>query len=400
MLDMSLASHNVALWDAGYNWEPQEFNIIIYDKKPQWAKVSISQNLFYVGENVTFNLSSDLGVCYTIGIDDEYDSGKRIDTYDTHSTSYTRTFDKAGKYSCYITSYNTYGLADSERIYFEVYDKKPQWAKVSVPKTLFDVGEDVTFNLSSDTGLNYTVGIDDEDNSGKRIDTFDTWNSSYTRKFDKAGNYSCYITTYNQYGLADSERIYFKVYDSSIPLNNTSILSAKTIKLGDKITINAKASGGTGDYTYAVYYKKASAEKWSTAQAYKANATISFKPAAAVKYDVCVKVKDSKGTIAKQYFTISVTKELVNNSTLSATTVKKGSNVTVTAKATGGTGKYTYGIYYKKATSEKWTTAQSYGTNTAVTIKPAAAVKYDICVKVKDSSGKIVKKYFTLTVTK
>ena len=184
------------------------------------------------------------------------------------------------------------------------------------------------------------------------------------------------------------------------PLSNTTFLPKTSITLGDSITINAKASGGTGDYTYAVYYKKASAEKWSTAQAYKANSTISFKPAAAVKYDVCVKVKDSKGTIAKQYFTISVTKELVNNSTLSATTVKKGSNVTVTAKATGGTGKYTYGIYYKKATSEKWTTAQSYGTNTAVTIKPAAAVKYDICVKVKDSSGKIVKKYFTLTVTK
>ena len=166
------------------------------------------------------------------------------------------------------------------------------------------------------------------------------------------------------------------------------------------MTVNVKASGGTGGYTYAVYYKKASAEKWSTAQSYGTNTTVTIKPAAAVKYDVCVKVKDSKGKIAKQYFTVTVTKELLNDSTLSATTVKKGSGVTVTAKATGGTGKYTYGIYYKKATSEKWTTAQSYGTNTTVTIKPAAAVKYDICVKVKDSSGKIVKKYFTLTVTK
>ena len=183
-------------------------------------------------------------------------------------------------------------------------------------------------------------------------------------------------------------------------LVNSSTISGTKITLGDKLTVNAKASGGTGDYTYAVYYKKSSAEKWSTAQSYKANATISFKPAAAVKYDVCVKVKDSKGTIAKQYFTVTVTKELVNNSTVSATTVKKGSGVTVTAKATGGSGKYTYGIYYKKATSEKWTTAQSYGTNTSVTIKPAAAVKYNICVKVKDSSGRIVKKYFDITCTK
>ena len=183
-------------------------------------------------------------------------------------------------------------------------------------------------------------------------------------------------------------------------LKNISTLSAQTIKLGSSVTINAKATGGTAPYTYGVYYKKASSDKWITAQSYKANATVTFKPSVAVKYDVMIKVKDSKGTVAKKNFTVNVTKELVNNSTLSATTIKKGSSVTATAKASGGTGKYTYGVYYKKASSEKWTTAQSYGTNTTVKIKPAAAVKYDVCIKVKDSSGKIVKKYFTLTVTK
>ena len=650
MLDMSLSSHNVALWDAGYNWEPQEFNIIIYDKKPQWAKVSISQKLFYVGENVTFNLSSDLGVCYTIGIDDEDDSGRRIDTYDTHDISYTRTFDKAGKYSCYITTYNTYGLADSERIYFEVYDKKPQWAKVSIPKNLFDVGEDVTFNLSSDTGLNYTVGIDDEDDGGKRIDTFDTWNSSYTRKFDKAGNYSCYITTYNQYGLADSERIYFKVYDCSVEhdykltsekaatcttdgekiytcsrcsdtktetvkatghsyttkvvdptctaksytlhtckncnesykdtytnalghdykltsekaatcttdgekiytcsrcgdtktetvkatghsyttkviaptctekgytlhtcskcgdsykdtytnaaghkyeetivapttteqgytlhtcsvckhsykdnytnilLSNNSTLSADTIKLGETIIANAKATGGTGEYLYQVVYKQTTQSKWTTAQSYKANATVTFKPADELKnvstisaqtinlgstvtvnakatgstgfytyavyykqkaqtkwttkqdfksnntiavkpakattYDICVKVKDDKGTIVKKYFTVNVT-DFKNTSTLSATEIKLGNTVKVSCSATGSTGYYQYAVYYKKTSDTKWTTKQSYSSNNTVTIKPAKATTYDVCVKVKDNQNNEVKKYFTVTV--
>ena len=36
----------------------------------------------------------------------------------------------------------------------------------------------------------------------------------------------------------------------------------------------------------------------------------------------------------------------------------------------------------------------------AIIGEKAAAVPYDICVKVKDSSGKIAKKYVTLTVTK
>lgn len=188
---------------------------------------------------------------------------------------------------------------------------------------------------------------------------------------------------------------------ASSALTNNAALSSESITLGSAVTVNAAANGGTGTYTYGVYYKKATSEKWTTVQSYNTNTTVTIKPAAAVTYDICVKVKDSGGTIAKKYFTLTVSNAvLTNKSTLSATTVQKGSSITVTAKAAGGTGSYTYSVYYKKATSEKWTTAQSYGTNTTITIKPAAAVKYNICVKVKDSSGKIVKKYFDITCTK
>lgn len=175
---------------------------------PSWAKVSLSQDMYYVGETVTFNMSSDIGTVYTIGIDDA--NGNRIDTQDTNQTTYSRTFSNAGDYSCYITTYNSKGFADSERIYFKIYDKAPQYAKVSLSQRAFYVGEDVTFSLESDTGLVYTIGIDDA--IGNRIDTQDTNNSSYTRSF-AVGDYSCYITTYNHYGYKDSERIYFTIYD-------------------------------------------------------------------------------------------------------------------------------------------------------------------------------------------
>ena len=38
--------------------------------------------------------------------------------------------------------------------------------------------------------------------------------------------------------------------------------------------------------------------------------------------------------------------------------------------------------------------------NAVVSIKPAQATDYDICIKVKDKDGTISKKYFTVTVTK
>ncbi|MFR3848371.1 MAG: CHAP domain-containing protein, partial [Ruminococcus callidus] len=101
---------------------------------PKWAKVTLDHYAWMAGETLTFNLSSEGGVAYTVGIDTENaDGGRtRIDTHDTRDTSYSRSFNNPGKYSCYITTYNEYGLADSERIYFEVYDKKPENVSVSL----------------------------------------------------------------------------------------------------------------------------------------------------------------------------------------------------------------------------------------------------------------------------
>lgn len=221
---------------------------------PTYAKVTLEKRFYTTDENVTFILSSDTGICYTIGIDDA--DGNRIDTYDTADSSYTRTFSTPGNYSCYITTYNNYGLADSERIYFTIYDSKPGYAKVylsqgTLSQNVFMVGEEVTFNLTSDTGTCYTVGIDDTD--GNRIDTYDTDSSSYTRIFETPGNYSCYITTYNDFGLADSERIYFTIYDSKpnyakVTLSQGELLQ-NVFMIGEEVTFNLSSDTGV---TYTV----------------------------------------------------------------------------------------------------------------------------------------------------
>ena len=271
-----------------------------------------------------------------------------------------------------------------------------------ISKTTLTLGETVTVTARASGGAapyQYSIVFKNASSEYWTVAQDYGTKTVLTLKPEAAGTFEINVRARDANGNIVSKILSVTV-EAPAALANTSTLSKTSITLGDSLTVTAKASGGKAPYTYGVYYKKASSEKWTTAQSYNSNATISFKPGAAVKYDVCVKVKDSKGTIAKKYFTVTVTKELVNNSTISAETIKKGSSITAKAKASGGTGKYTYGVYYKKASSEKWSTAQSYGTNTTVTIKPAAAVKYDICVKVKDSSGKIVKKYFTLTVTK
>ena len=89
-----------------------------------------------------------------------------------------------------------------------------------------------------------------------------------------------------------------------------------------------------------------------------------------------------------------------NVSTISAEQIKLGEKVKVRGIAKGGSGDYQYAFYYKKASSTKWTRVLDFSTVRAVNIKPTTAVTYDVLVKVKDSSGNIVSKTFTLRVTK
>ena len=187
-----------------------------------------------------------------------------------------------------------------------------------------------------------------------------------------------------------------------LPLVNNSTISATSINLGSSVTVKAASTGGTGSSTYAVYYKKSADTKWTTQQDFKANASISVTPANEGKYNICVKVKDSAGTVEKKYFDITVKKVAFTlDASVKTTTspfVVLGHTITATGTAKGGAGSYTYAFFYKQKAQTKWTTKQNFSTKNSTVIKPAKATDYDVCVKAKDKAGTVVKKYFTVKV--
>ncbi|MFR7820310.1 alpha-amylase family glycosyl hydrolase, partial [Candidatus Pseudoruminococcus sp.] len=89
--------------------------------------------------------------------------------------------------------------------------------------------------------------------------------------------------------------------------------------------------------------------------------------------------------------------ELVNNSTISATTINKGQSITMTAAATGGTAPYTYTYFCKSPSSSSYTTLK---TTTATSYKhtPTSAGTYSYAVRVTDSTGNSLTNKFTVTV--
>lgn len=260
------------------------------------------------------------------------------------------------------------------------------------------LGNSVTINAKADGGEgDYTYAVLYK----KKADTKWTVKQNYstvdtiTVKPAKATDYDICVKVQDSTGNIVKKFFTVKV---NAKLVNASTLSAENIVLGQKITANCSATGGIGKYQYQVVYKQTSQTKWTTAQNFGENATVTFKPAKATTYDVCVKAKDENGTIIKKFFTIHVNANLANTSTISATEITKGSTVTVNGSATGGAGNYTYAVYYKQKTQTKWTTKQDFNKNSVISVKPAQATDYDICIKIRDDNGTVAKKYFTVTV--
>ncbi len=224
--------------------------------------------------------------------------------------------------------------------------------------------------------------------------------ATMTFKPATAGTYTIRTKVKDSKGTVVSKDLTVKAVKA---LTNASTLSATSITLGKSITITGKATGGTTPYKYAAYYKKSTSTEYTKIRDYSTTTTMTFKPAAAVSYDVRVKVKDAKGTVKNKDFTVKVTKAtstaLANASIISATSIKKGTTLTITGKATGGTTPYQYAAYYKKSSSSSYTQIRDYSTTAKITVTPAAATTYNIRVKVKDAKGTVSNKDFTVKVT-
>lgn len=185
-------------------------------------------------------------------------------------------------------------------------------------------------------------------------------------------------------------------------LENTSTTESVLV-VNTALKITGSASGGTAPYTYAYYYKRSVNDKWiAIGTEFTTKTSASFTPKATADYDVKVVVKDSAGTTADKVFAVNVVSSipLTNDSIISASEVNVNKAVKLTGKASGGTSPYTYAFYYKRSVNTTWKTiGTAYGTATTATLKPTAAASYDIKICVKDSTGKIEEKLFTVTAS-
>ena len=374
----------------------------VIEKAQLENKSTISAETIKLGETVTANARATGGTGeYLYQVVYKQTTQSKWTTAQSYKANATVTIKptKATTYDVCVKVKDSNGMEVKKYFTVKVTDVLKNNSTLS--KTEITLGDTITVNGKATGGSgSYQYNILYKQTAQTKWTTVQSYkaNATVTIKPTKATTYDVCVKVKDSDGTEVKE--YLTVNVTNNELKNISTISAETIYLGGSINVNAKATGSTGFYTYAVYYKKTSDTKWTTAQDFKSNNKVTVTPTKATPYDVCVKVKDDKGTIDKKYFTVNVTSnELKNTSTVSAETINIGESVTVNAKATGSTGFYTYAVYYKQEAQTKWTTVQDFKSNNKVTVKPAKATAYDICVKVKDDKGTIDKKYFKVNVT-
>ena len=86
---------------------------------------------------------------------------------------------------------------------------------------------------------------------------------------------------------------------------------------------------------------------------------------------------------------------------LSSLTISYGDSAVVTASADDDEDGSTYAVYYKRSEDSGWLTVQTFDTNDLIYVKPKRIGSYDICVKAKNASGKLIRReVLNLTVVK
>ena len=189
------------------------------------------------------------------------------------------------------------------------------------------------------------------------------------------------------------------VSSSGAALASAASISTSKVTFGGTVTLYGKAAGGKSPYQYAFYAKRASASKYTLLKGYSTTSKYVFKPSAATNYSIIIRVKDSAGKVSSKVFTLNVVRPLALTSKTSASSILKGGSAKITMSGSGGAGGYTYAVLCKKSGASSWTILRNYSTSNTYVFKPSAAGSYVIATKVKDKSGKVVRKDVMVNVS-
>lgn len=369
--------------------------------KPLVNKTKVTPLKLTVGGKVSVVCSATGGNApYQYKIDYKKSSDSKWTSVQNYSSNAKATITptSAGYYRAQIIVKDAKGKEIYKLVDFQVFDKLTLTAKADKEK--ITAGESFTVTAAGKGGDgSYKYAVYTKKSTQTKWTTVQNYKvgSSVSILAASAGTYNVRVKVKDGNNKIATQEFSVKVIKV---LNNYSKLLSTNIIVGARAVVTCKATGGETAYNYAVYYRKAGASSWTTVQNYSTTAKAYIKPDEAGEYEVLVKVKDANGKVAEKQLTFKAADKLVNDSTLSASSVKVNETVKLKFAAKGGEGYYTYYACYVKAGTSTTVTLQKYAATKDISFSIKTAGTYTVKAKVMDAAGKIVIKKFTLTVTK
>ena len=286
---------------------------------------------------------------------------------------------------------HTYVVTGSE------YDK----TELSINATKKENGNKITFTANANGGDGkYTYKFlvyNKTTNSWAKLQDFSDKNT-FTWTKGNAGDRYFYVDVKDSTGKTVRSAA-LNVNTAGTVSKPTSTLTASTekVNVGGKVTLTAKAGAGSGKYTYKFLIYNPSTNQWAKLQDFSANSTFTWTAGSAGNRQFYVDVKDSNGNVTRsKVVNVAVDKaqsvnKLTVKATASTTANKVGENVTFTAAANGGTGKYTYKFLVYNKTTNQWAKLQDFGVASKLTWTAGSAAERQFFVDVKDSNGTVVR---------
>ncbi|MDY2781858.1 MAG: CAP domain-containing protein [Candidatus Pseudoruminococcus sp.] len=227
-------------------------------------------------------------------------------TRTTTNTTVTKRPAKAAKYNFAVKVTDAQGK--SIRKYFTVIVNAPLSNNSTISATNIMLGDSVKLTANAIGGTapyKYRFYCRIAGNSKWTALTGTTTNTTVTKKPAKATDYEFAVRIIDANGKYVTK--YFTVTVNA-PLANNSTISATSIKLGDTVTLNAKATGGTAPYKYRYYCRAEDDSKWTALTGTTTNTTVTKKLEKATNYEFAIKVIDADGKTVRKSFKVTVTK--------------------------------------------------------------------------------------------
>ena len=267
-------------------------------------------------------------------------------------------------------------------------------AKISASTKQISVGEKVKLTASATGGsgkYSYKFTLY-KDGKWKDLQAYGN-STTYTWTAPETGKYSLYVAVNDSEGNHTNAYVPIEVKKEQLIVSLKA--SAKSVLLGEKVSLTAIAKGGSEKYSYKfVLYDN---DKWKDLQTYGDSNTYTWTASKAGKYSLYVAVKDSEGNHTNAYVPIEVKNGQLSVSIEASTkSIRVGEKIKLTATAKGGSGKYSYKfVLYDNG---KWKDLQTYGDSNTYTWIASKAGKYSLYVAVNDSNGEHINAYVPVEV--